>query len=208
LVRTAITGLFLLLAGLIVVGAFHSDPGSPLAALSLNLGTEMVGIVLTVAIVDQLFERRRRIEQCKKIGWLVLHQLDHAVWVWQGGRRSFDFDELTSILGSVADTDPLPHFTQNLFMQLATLADNLRRQGAGYTKGELGVALMLLSRLHRLRDGDRLPPGTEIAHDLLRVTKALAKLLGIENFGTAAVDPVARDPHPQKQEWRHFGPDR
>jgi len=54
----------------------------------MNLGTEIVGITLTVAIVEALLEKRARSDEARRIAWNVMHDIDHAVWVWQGGGRS------------------------------------------------------------------------------------------------------------------------
>ncbi len=121
MLRVAITSLFLAVAVGVVGLAFRVGPDKPWGALWLNLGTEIVGIVFTVAIVEWLFERRRRLEDARRMAWRVLHALDHAVWVWQGGHREFNLAELVALLKRVEDGDSLPGFTQNLLMQLGSI---------------------------------------------------------------------------------------
>ena len=55
-----------------------------------NLGTELVGIVITVAVVEWFFERRRHQTRGRQLAWDALHAIEHAVWVWQGGPRESD----------------------------------------------------------------------------------------------------------------------
>lgn len=50
-------------------------------ALLLNLGTEIVGIAVTVAVIDLLLERRREDADAITVGGRALHDVDYAVWV-------------------------------------------------------------------------------------------------------------------------------
>ena len=52
-----------------------------------NLGTELVGIVITVAVVEWFFERRRHQTRGQQLAWDALHAIEHAV-VGLAGRTS------------------------------------------------------------------------------------------------------------------------
>lgn len=110
--RLGIGFLFLVLSALMIFWSIRAGYGLDSGDVFLNVGTELAGIVITVAIVDWLLERQRRRAECKTIAWRALHELDYAVWVWQGGAREFDVAELDWLLEHAAEDDPLPHFTQ------------------------------------------------------------------------------------------------
>lgn len=207
MLRVFITILFLLLAFGVVALSFHAGTGSPWGTLWMNLGTEIVGIVLTVAIVEWLFERRRRVEEARKMAWRVLHQLDHTVWVWQGGHREFDLAELVALLNGIQDKDPLPEFTQNLLMHLGSAShDTLRHEPeTPAAKPSLEKALRHLAPLARIRDQMTLLPAREIASHLSAATRELAAAVGLPL--PAALPDIAklRETSARKQEWRHYG---
>lgn len=79
MLRISITILFIALAGCVIAMAFRIGPETPWGGLWLNLGTEIIGIALTVAIVEWLFERRRLQDEATKMAWRVLHLVDQAV---------------------------------------------------------------------------------------------------------------------------------
>jgi hypothetical protein len=207
MLRIVITALFLLLALGVVALAFQVGTSSAWGALWLNLGTEIVGIVLTVAIVEWLFERRTRLEEARKMAWRVLHDLDHAVWVWQGGHREFDLPELVALLDGVQDGDPLPEFTQNLLMHLGSASqDTLRHEPeTPSAKPALKNALQHLAPLAKIRDAVTLLPTREIADHLAAATQELAVALGLSIPKTLLDVNALRETDARKQEWRHYG---
>lgn len=207
MLRIVITALFLLLALGVVAVAFHAGPSSAWGSLWLNLGTEIIGIVLTVAIVEWLFERRSRREEARKMAWRVLHELDHAVWVWQGGHREFDLPELVALLRQARDGDPLPGFTQNLLMRLGSASqDTLRHEpDVAAANPPLRSAMQHLAPLARIRDDEKLLPAGAVAQYLSAATRELAAALGLPL--PAELPDVAdlRDTEAKRQEWRHYG---
>ncbi len=107
MLRALVTGGFLIVAAIILVTSFFVGVQTPSGTLLVNLGTEIVGIVMTVAIVEWFFERRRLQNRGRQLAWDFLHAVEHAVWVWQGGPREMDSDEVRGLLNAVRD-DPLP----------------------------------------------------------------------------------------------------
>lgn len=207
MLRIAVTSLFLALAVAVLGLAFNLGSGSPWGALWLNLGTEIVGIVFTVAIVEWLFERRRRREDARKMAWRVFHELDHAVWVWQGGHRQFDLAELVALLKSVEEGDSVPEFTQNLLMRLGSVSqDTLRHEPEiPASNRALEQALNDLAPLARIRDYATLLPAKDIAACLSAAADHLAAALRLSVPEDLPAVEKLRDPSAQRQEWRHYG---
>ncbi|HSG46409.1 MAG TPA: hypothetical protein VLA43_01220, partial [Longimicrobiales bacterium] len=92
--RILVPTAFLLVAGLVIWSAFLVQPNTTTQSLLVNLGTEIVGIVITVAVVEWFFERRRHLERARQLAWSALHAAEHGIWVWQGGPREVETDQL------------------------------------------------------------------------------------------------------------------
>ena len=105
--RALVTGGFLVLALAILAASFLPGIDPAVQALLVNLGTEIIGIVITVAVVEWFFERRRLQNRGRQLAWDALHAVEHGVWVWQGGPREMDTDEVRAVLNAVGDDDPL-----------------------------------------------------------------------------------------------------
>ena len=99
--RITLIGGFLSVAAVILWVSFIFGVETSTGTLLINLGTEIVGIVITVAVVEWFFERRRLQTRGRQLAWDALHAVEHAVWVWQGGPREMDTDEVRGILNSV-----------------------------------------------------------------------------------------------------------
>ena len=125
MLRALVTGGFLALAGSVIWLAFLVGPDTSAGNLFTNLGTEIIGIVITVAFVEWLFERRRLQTRGRQLAWDALHTIEHAVWVWQGGPRQMDTDEVFGILAAVGSNDPLPDFTEGMFLSIGTRSRRL-----------------------------------------------------------------------------------
>lgn len=205
--RATVTGLFLLLSVACVWAAFLVGTDRTLGDLFLNLGTEIAGIVLTVAIVDWFFERRRLRIRAREMAWNALHGIEHAVWVWQGGPRQLDTDELLGLLSAVGAGDAIPDFTQNLLLGLgARTKQALKNEpDAVATAQGLEEAFLQLGRLASLRDGGDLLPARKIADILASAVAHLAVVLGLPDERIPARLIRYRDPSLESQERRYFG---
>jgi len=180
---------------------------SNLGTILGNLGTELVGIVITVAVVEWFFERRRHQTRGRQLAWDSLHAIEHAVWVWQGGPREMDTDEVLGILNAVGTEDPLPDFTEGLFLNIGTRSRRLLNNDPEAVSAMRGFmdGLEHLARLSALRDG-KVPMGSQKVGDILEQgTTALAKSLGKNTERHLASLIRYRDPSVQSQERRHFG---
>lgn len=205
--RFTIAGAALFASALVLYAAWRLGFNNSAGALLLNLGTEIIGITLTVAIVDALLTRRAEHEEAQRIATNVLHEIDHAVWVWKGGSRGFDLTELKALLDQISDDDPLPSFTQNLIMALASKSANTLRQRSSMMKKEASLknALAYLSPLEKVRDSyaKRFSP-TEIASCLTHAIDdliAVSKIVGSTKFS----EVLYSDSSIEMQIWRHYG---
>lgn len=205
--RVTVTVAFLLVAGLIIWSAFWVGTGTGRGNLLINLGTEIVGIVLTVAVVDFFFERRRLQSKARQLAWTALHAIEHAVWVWQGGPRQLETDELLGLLSAVGPKDPLPEFTQNLLLHVGTRSKQLLHNEPSTLKMMPGLreALEELTSLSAIREGGSLTPPRRISEILKAGVTGLAEALGRPTERHLAGLIRHRDPSLEGQEERHFG---
>lgn len=126
-----------------------------------NVGTEIFGILVTIALVDWVLERRRRQDRGRELAWGVLHAIEHAVWVWQGGPRHMGTNELLGIVGGIRGKDGFAPFTECLFQNVGLQCRSILQMepsAVGSLPG-LGGTLKDLVSLATIRD---LPESTRI----------------------------------------------
>lgn len=99
----------------------HDEPD-----LYLNIGSEILGIVITVAFIEFYFAWQRRRAEAKNLAWRILYELDHVVWLWQGGYPTFNFDELRGIVQGIKPTDTLVTTTLDSIVRLGNTAESAR----------------------------------------------------------------------------------
>ncbi len=205
--RVAVTTAFLLVALVVIWIAYAVGIDSGQGTLLLDLGVEIIGIVITVAVVDWFFERRRLQERARQLAWNALHAVEHAVWVWQGGPREIETDELLGILAAVGPDDPIPEFTQNLFLNLGTRSKQVFHNDAPALSGLRGLqeAFQDLTRLNAVREGGAVIPSRKLAGILEEGVERLAFLLGQRTERYPANLIRFRDPSLEMQEQRHYG---
>lgn len=205
--RAIITAAFLLLSVAVLWVAFVLGTSTPYGDLLLNLGTEIMGIVITVAVVELFLERRRLQNRARQVAWNALHAVEKAVWVWQGGPRVLETDELLGLLSAVGEDDPLPDFTQNLLLGLGTRSKQSLKndQAAIETMPGLREALENLARMSSLRDGGDVTPPRKVADILSQGVSHIALVLKLSDERIPARLIRYRDPSLESQERRHFG---
>jgi hypothetical protein len=102
--------------------------GSLLAAsndvIRSGIGIEIIGIAITVAIVDALFEFRRKQVEARSLARRILSQLDYMMWVWQGGRRDSSIYELNALLRMIKAHHDLTDSTAELIFLLGCEAQS------------------------------------------------------------------------------------
>lgn len=207
MLRAVVTGAFLAIAAVVVWLSFLFGVDTSWGNLFVNLGTEIIGIVITVAVVEWFFERRRLQNRGRQLAWDALHALEHAVWVWQGGPREMDTDEVRGILNAVHEDDPMPDFTEGLFLNIGTRSRRLLSNDPAAVAAVPGFmnGLEHLARLSAIRDGKERMPPQKIADILDEGTSELAKALGKPTERHLASLIRFRDPSVVSQERRHYG---
>lgn len=207
MLRWIVTAAFLGIAVIITWIAFVVGAETPRGNLLINLGTEIVGIVITVAVVEWFFEKRRHNTRGRQLAWDALHAVEHAVWVWQGGPREMDTDEVRGVLNDVHKEDPLPDFTEGLFLNIGTRSRRLLNNDPEAIAAVPGFmnGLEQLARLSAMRDGTEGMPAQKLADILDEGTAELAKALGKPTERHLASLIRYRDPSVESQERRHFG---
>ncbi len=205
--RITLVGGFLSVAGVMLWVSFIIGVETSTGTLLVNLGTEIMGIVITVAVVEWFFERRRLQTRGRQLAWDALHAVEHAVWVWQGGPREMDTDEVRGILNSVGGEDPLPDFTEGLFLNIGTRSRRLLNNDPDAVAAVPGFmnGLEQLARLSAIRDGKEPMKPQKVADILDEATSELAKALGKPTERHLASLIRYRDPSVESQERRHFG---
>lgn len=206
--RLLLACAFVALAVVTTASAFVFAGSVSLAELLTNLGAELFGIALVVAVVDWLIERNKLREEAQRIAWSTLHDLDHAVWVWQGGRREFHLDELVALLDLVGPTDPMPPFTQTLLANLGIRAsDALRLQSRVFrTHRRLRHAMQCLAGLGQIRElGSLMPPQAVVETIRAAIVDLAAVTEQPVHPGSFGVARKFRDPSVSAQEERYRG---
>lgn len=205
--RVLVPATFLLAAALVIGSAFGVEANSPTQSLLINMGTEIVGIVITVAVVEWFFERRRHLERARQLAWSALHAVEHGIWVWQGGPREVQTDQLLGMLRAVDPGDPLPDFTQNLLLGLGTRAKHLLHNELPALQSTPGLlaAFVELARLNAIREGGRVTPPRKVADILEGGIAVLATVLGQPTEPMPARLIRYVDASEEAQEVRYFG---
>lgn len=204
--RLVIPAAFLTVAGAVIWTAFLVEDGAR-QSLLINLGTEIIGIVITVAVVEWFFERRRNLERARQLAWSALHAAEHGIWVWQGGPREVETDQLLGILRAVREDDPLPDFTQNLLLGVGTRAKHLLHNELPALESMPGLltAFEELARLNAIREGGKVTPPRKVADILELGVAELARVLGQPREPMPARLIRYVDASAEAQEMRYFG---
>lgn len=190
----------------LIAGSYILEPD--LGSLLGNIGAEVVGLALTVAIIDWLIERNRLNEAVRQLAWQMLHDMDHAFWVWQGGRREFHLDELVALLNVADPKDPMPQFTEEMFINVGIRAsDKLRLEPKLVAHDRrLRASLKSLSGLAQIREAKNLVDANYIIDGLRAASTNLAEVLGQHpHSGEFAAAKSFRDPSEEAQLRRYRG---
>ena len=205
--RALVTSAFLLLSLLVLWGAFRLGLNTGSGEFLMNLGVEIMGIVITVAVVEWFLDRGRLQSQARDIAWDTLAAVEHAIWIWQGGPREVETDELLGIVHAVGESDPVPDFTENLFFNIGTRSKQVLHRDLKTVEALPGLmqALEHFARLNAIREGKTpMGPG-KIASILEDGIKALARVLDQPQDRHLARLIRYRNPAAEEQATRHFG---
>ncbi|MDX1394247.1 MAG: hypothetical protein R3195_07650 [Gemmatimonadota bacterium] len=149
-------------------------------ATLVDLGSEMLGLALTVSILDWFFEQRRLRADGRRLAWEVFHDVERVVWVWQGGPFRLETDELLGLLGGVESDSQVAPCTERMLLGLGIRGRELLKgeRLAVSTVPGLAVALTELAGLARIGEGKK-PSPDAIRNALTAATRALAEILDL-----------------------------
>lgn len=207
--RIAIVGLLAVGAIILLYLALSDVSALTRYDFMLNVGTEVLGIAVTVGMVDWLLELQRRRERGKTIAWKALHEIDLVVWLWQGGSRSFNVSELWHLVTAAGPSDPMIREVRNRFFNLGAQAENTLRINPEEVRSQkhLNTALERLAALTTILDVDEVNVG-ELLQNIRAALALLARIHGLPATVTEAARVIVqRDPSPMAQELRVHGRD-
>lgn len=206
MLRALVVLCFLLVSAALIWGAFVTGSETNEGALFINLGTEIFGILITVALVEWLFERRRLQDRAREMAWGIFHSLERAVWVWQGGPRQLGTEALLGLIHGIRKDDPLPQFTRTLFVNLGTQSREALDREAPAIKliPGMGAALHDLTSLRALTDGDSAVSIRMVAEVLESAAVGLGKVLNLSVQPIPAALVRNRDSSVRAQEERYY----
>lgn len=205
MLRWILITAFLLLGTGVLVASYLAGTGTPTGDLLVNLGAEILGIVITLAIVDWLLDRRRRQARAREIAWSVLHSIERVVWIWQGGSRRPEGDELMGLINGIEqDRGTLEPITRTLLVNLGTHARELlnREQVSIRTLPKLQEALRELTGLSSLAEKPASFDVSVSAEILAAGAEALLEITGGSRQPIPAGLIRGRDPSPAAQRRR------
>lgn len=206
MIRAAVAATFLIVSAVLVWIAFFVGAATPTGTLFINLGTEIFGILVTVAVVEWFFERRRLQDRGRELSWSIYHTLERVVWIWQGGPQQVGSEELLGIISGVRSSDPVTRSTRMLLVNLGTQSRAaLDKEGTAVStlKG-LEEALQDLQSLGSLRDGESAVSVRMVAEILESSATRLARVLGQPTQRLPAGLIRYRDPSVEAQGQRYF----
>lgn len=202
--RALVVIAFFLLSVAIIVYAFDAGVTTETGTLLVNLGTEVFGILITLAVVDWLLERRRLQDRAREMAWSTLHAVERAVWLWQGGPRRLETDELLSLIAGIEADHPLLPSTRTLLVSLGVESGEALKREAGAVKTLPGLedALEDLTSLQTLGERDSAVSIRMVAEVLESTATRLARILGQPTQRLPSGLIRDRDPRAEAQERR------
>lgn len=198
--------LIIALVGYISVQWSLSKTDCSFGDFALNAGTELLGIAITIGFVQYLFDMMQQRIDLESLAWDVLFDTDYAIWVWQGGERVFNMEELLYLIDKISPTDPFPATTQNVILALGNKASNLLKTKKNIISknDKLAEVMEELTQLARLRDKGVVKPLPEIAKIFQNSVLMFAEILDIK-YDKNSDEIFDRDCSGSMQIWRHTG---
>jgi len=181
--RLVLAITLVLVAGGLLLAASQMEGGLRGSELLMGLAIEVFGIIVTLAVVDWMLERRRRQERARDLAWATLHSVERAVWVWQGGPRRVSSDELLGLILGIDTKDALQPFTRSLLAAVgARSLEILDREASSVsTVPGLATALQELSGLNSLSN-ERSSGSILLVRELLHSgVQELTRVLGLSS---------------------------
>jgi hypothetical protein len=203
--RLVLAITLVVIAAVLLVLSVQMEEGGRASDLMMGFATEVFGILVVLAVVDWMLERRRRQERARDLAWAVLHSLERAVWVWQGGPRRTTSDELLGIIRGIETKDELLPFTRSLLAAVgARSVDVLDREASSVrTIPGFAAALQELSSIHSLSN-EKAPVSVSLVREVLwTATQGLARVLTLPSQAMLSALIRYRDASPTAQQERY-----
>ena len=206
MLRATVAAAFLFISASLVWLAFFLGAATPTGTLFINLGTEIFGILVTVAVVEWFFERRRLQDRGRELSWRLFHSLERVVWIWQGGPQQPGSEELLGIISGIHSDDPVPRFTRTLLVNLGTQSREALDKESKAVSSLVGLeeALGDMLSLGSLRDGESGVSVRMVAEILESSATGLSRVLGQSTHRLPAGLIRYRDPSAQAQQQRYY----
>ncbi len=206
MIRAAVASAFLIISASLIWLAFFLGADTPKGTLFINLGTEIFGILVTVAVVEWFFERRRLQDRGRELSWRLYHSLERVVWIWQGGPQQAGSEELLGIISGIRSDDPVPRFTRTLLVNLGMQAREAIDKEAAAVASLVGLkdSVEDMQSLRSLRDGDSAVSVRMVAEILEASATGLARVLGQSTQRLPSGLIRYRDPSEEAQQQRYY----
>ena len=207
MIRAIVASAFLIISvSCISLAFFFFGASTPTGTLFINLGTEIFGILVTVAVVEWFFERRRLQDRGRELSWRLFHALGRVVWIWQVGPQQRGSEELLGIISGIRSKDPVPRFTRSLLVNLGTQSREALDTEAAAVASLVGLkdALRDMQSLGSLRDGESGVSVRMVAEILESSASGLSRVLGQSTHRLPAGLIRYRDPGVDAQQQRYY----
>lgn len=213
--RVVLAIVFFVTSSVLIAASTVVDVEDPIRDILGNVGTEIFGILVTIALVDWYLEKRRRQDKARELAWGIVHSVEYAVWVWQGGPRHLGTNELLGLITGIGAKDTLQPFTEGLVLNIGLQCRSTLQREVSAVKSLPGFH-GILKDMVSLATVQEFPQGTRI--------RTVAEILEASVIGLARVLDQStermpsgliwyRDPTPEGQEGRYrqsfpgaFGP--
>lgn len=170
----------------------------------VNFGTEIFGILVTIAVVEWFFERKRLQDRARELAFGLLHMLERALWTWQGGPQQVGTEELLGLIAGIQTNHPITGTTKTLLANVGGKAREAVDKEPKVVKAApgLAVALLDLQSLRSLQDGDSSVSVRMVSEVLESSITNIARLLGLSTQRIPAALIRYRDASEEKQQER------
>lgn len=203
--RVVLAVVFLLSSSGLIWLTMTGPDGATLQEVLGDLGTEMFGILVTIALVDWVLERRRKQDRAREVAWGALAEVQHAVWVWQGGARQQATGDLLGVISGIEESHSMEPATEALLLSVAFHAKGTLQTEATVLKSLPGLH-EVFEELHQLSSIENLKPEAKVR---VAVEVLSAAIMGLARALREPTEWMPSgliwhlDPAPESQAKRH-----
>jgi len=172
----------------------------------VNMGTEIFGILITIAVVEWFFDRKRLQDRARELCWGLLHAIERGIWTWQGGPQQVGTEELLGIIAGIQARDVITNTTRTLLVNVGGKAREAMDKEPKVVRTIPGLAEALkdLQSLRSLQDGDSSVSVRMVAEVLESSVTNIAGMLALSTQRLPAALIRYRDASEEKQLERFY----